>query len=290
MGDILNIDECGPSCQPSCPTVFQRVMVRPGIQHQTWIEWTFAPEFGNPSPHTAQLQVGMTGSNLADDWQDVGLPAEDTVYLVDTEQRAFGKTQFTHYRIKLVTTSGTYYSDPISAYGSLPQRYWRIWANRARQWYVSLTRTSRGNEGYLLKRRLHGPKVQPGMGITDFLTEEIVNPDAPETVGTEYEGGYYAPIPCVFADVSELSRRDELDDSRSRGTVNDRTTVSALMLAVPQVDTRDVWVSKTSDQRFIVQGIRAMEDLDGIDIVISAEFRLLPFTHPVYAIPMPMQA
>jgi hypothetical protein len=287
MSDILNIDECGPSCPLPCATVFKRVVLRPGIQQTTTIEWTYAAEFGDPELSTAQLQVGMTGSNLADDWQDVGLPAANTIYLVDTEQRAFGKTQFTHYRIKLVTANGTYYSEPVSAYGSLPQKYWRIWKNRFRQYYVALSRTSRGNEGFLLKRKLHGNKVEPGMGITDFLTEEVTNPDAPETVGTEYEGGYYDPIPCVFADVSELNRREELDDGRSRGTVNDRTTVSALMLAVPQIDSRDVWVSKTSDQRFMIQGIRSIEDLDGIDIVVSAEFRLLPFTHPVYAIPMP---
>ncbi len=54
------------------------------------------------------------------------------------------------------------------------------------------------------------------------------------------------------------------------------------MLATPQIDSRDVWVSANSDFRYEIHGIKDAEAIQGVPVVVTAEFRLLPFTHPAY--------
>lgn len=287
MSVLPPIDDCAFSCTPDCPSVFGRLMVRPTIVHGTWVQFSLLPGFGDPLPHAFQLQEGRTGSNLADDWIDVGLPFTDATYAIDTEQRAYGKTQFTHYRIKLTTTLGTYYSDPADCYGNLSFRSWRIWSNRLRQYRLQMERTIRGQPGFLLKRRIAGPRPTLGEGIVDYLTEEVVNPQAELTAGTSYIHGYFDPIPCFFADPDALSRREKLDDNYSRGTVNDEMRVGALLLGVPLVDSYDVLVNAQSDFRWVIHSIKNLEEIDGVAIVVKAEIRRLPFSDPVYKIPMP---
>ena len=51
------------------------------------IWWTILPEFADPGPHIFQLQVSLTGTHNARDWQNVGIPATDAVYLVDDDRR-----------------------------------------------------------------------------------------------------------------------------------------------------------------------------------------------------------
>lgn len=71
------------------------------------IWWTILPEFADPGPHIFQLQVSLTGTHNARDWQNVGIPATDAVYLVDDDRRLFGNTLLTHYRVSLTTGVGT---------------------------------------------------------------------------------------------------------------------------------------------------------------------------------------
>lgn len=276
---------CDTGCQQHCEGVFGRVQVWPTIQHGTRVEFLLHPEFSDPPPYTYRLQVGHTGSNQADDWQTVGLPATGNVTaLVDDQQRVFGKTQWTHYRILLDTPEGSYVSEPANCRGSLSLRYWRMLRSRLREWQVQLERNGRGTRGYLLKRRLVGERPEPGQGIIDYLTDDVVNPQSALTVGTEFIDGYYDPIPCVFAELSSLARQEKLDESGNRGQVNDDTVIAGRLLAIPQLDSYDVWVSSLDDTRWVVGKIRHIEEIQGVPIAVEAELRLLPFKHPVYSI------
>lgn len=277
----MNGQDCQTGCPADCSWVFGRVRVRPTINFGTWVEFMLHPQFTDPGPYTYQLQVGHTGTNLADDWANVGLPVTgDVNHLVDDLKRVYGKTQWTHYRIKLTTPESTYYSMPAHCWGDLPFRFWRLVANRERLYTKQFERTVRGQEGYLLKRRLVGETPEAGQGVIDYLTGEVVNPQSEETVGTEFVGGYYLPIPCVWADLGNVGRREHID--LTKGTANDGLKVKATLLARPQVDSYDVWVGKKNDFRWEIHQIDHIEEIEGVPIAISAEFRLLPFTHPVY--------
>ena len=280
-----DLDNCGGDACPSadCAWVFGRIRVRPTIRFGTWVEFQLHPQFADPGPYTYQLQVGHTGTNRADDWANVGLPvAGDINHLVDDTQRVYGKTQWTHYRIKLTTPAGVFYSTPMHCWGDLPFRFWRLVANRERQYLKQFQTTPRGQEGYLLKRRLVGETPEAGQGVIDYLTGEVVNPQAEETVGTEFVGGYYLPIPCIWADVGLKLRREQIELQSGRGTVNDGFKTKAVMLARPQLDSYDVWVAKSTDLRWEIHTIEHIEEISGVPVVVSCEFRLLPFGHPVY--------
>jgi hypothetical protein len=276
-------------CALDCDQVFMRLRVRPTMQHGTWVEWLLDPRFADPLPHRYQLQVGHTGSNLSNDWIDVGLPGLNAAVLQDDQQRVFGKTQWTHYRVRLATPLGLYYSRPTHCWGDLNHRDWQLVQARERQWRVQLEKTVRGQQGYLLKRRLTGEQPELGKGVLDYGTMEIVNPQAASTLGTEFVGGYYEPIPCLSGELTPLSRHEQLDAGVARGTVNDETQVAATMLAVPQLDTQDVWVDKAKDFRWEIFGIKHAEEIRGVPVVVTAHMRLLPFNHVVYSKSIPGQ-
>jgi hypothetical protein len=56
------------------------------------------------------------------------------------------------------------------------------------------------------------------------------------------------------------------------------------MINTPQVFSYDVWVDKDSDFRWIIHSVKNLVEVRGIPIIVQAEMRLAPFTHPVYSI------
>lgn len=282
----MSIEDCTSTClyPADCSSPFSRVRIRPAILGGTHIEWTLGSNFSDPTPHTFQLQVGTTASATASDWTNVGASANNVTFLIDNVQRIFGKTQWTHYRVVLTTSVDTYVSPAQHCWGDLSFKNWRLLQARTRQWSIALRQTPRGQEGFLLKRKLVGTAPIPvSDNVVDWLTGDINQPDNDDTLGTDFVGGYHLAIPCIYAGLSPLSRRESLD-TETRGTVNDDMRVSAVFLAVPQLDSRDVWVDKDSDFRWEVHKIAHVEDIAGVPIVVSAELRLLPFSHPAYKV------
>lgn len=272
--------DCAVACLDECTWVFDRVRVTPTIKHGARIEWTLHPQFADPGSRTFQLQVGTTGLDTADDWQDVGLSASDVFYMLDDTPRVFGKTQWIHYRIKMTTSAGVYYSTPQHAWGDLSFKYWQKLRNVIRLWKVKLTKTHAGQLGYLLKRKVTGAQPELGEGVLDYLTGEVVNPQAAETVGTEYIGGYYAAVPCIYAELDRVIRREHLDKTGMENKIQ----VDARMLAVPMIDSYDVWVDKDTDFRWAIHAIQHLVEVQGVPAVLQVKLRLLPFTDAVYQI------
>src|SRR4051812_3180266 len=97
--DRLQDCPANDACGPDCESVFDRVVVSHMITGPTRVMWELLPTFTDPGPLEFQLQAGATASNDSDDWVDVGLPVADQYFAVDEEQRVWGKTNFTHYRL-----------------------------------------------------------------------------------------------------------------------------------------------------------------------------------------------
>jgi hypothetical protein len=246
------------------------------------VEWLLAPNFVDPEPHTYQLQWGQTDSSIADDWEDVGLPADDVFTLEDTTPRAFGHVQRTFYRVKLTTPIGEYISRPQHSLGDLSPREWRLFLNRERIWRVQFERTIRGQTGFLLKRRVHGEKPTAAQKIIDWQTDEIVQAQAEEIFGADFIGGYY-PAVCCDADLSNFKKGETLKERR--GMTND-TLLKSQMLATPMADSGDIWVSATNDMRWRIWNIDHIEEFNGVPVVISCTLSLVPFSNVVYKIPI----
>jgi len=269
----------------ACDPVFDRVVVSHLVAGPTRVMWTLAEEFDDEGPLRFQLQAGTTADNAADDWVDVGPPVVDRFSAVDPEQRVWGNTNYTHYRVRLTTPSGVYLSAPEGGMGVLDRRSWRLARDMVRSRRQAMRVGDAGQRGFLLKRRRTGKDCPRCL---DYQTREVRDPQCLACYGTGKKCGYYYPTGCVWAELSPRTRRTELDAGQARGTVND-VTVQAVMLMTDLLDEEDVWVAEKTDDRYFVHRVQHLEEVRGVPVLASVELRLAPFTHIVYAIPVPDQ-
>lgn len=276
-------DHCQPACPTrDCPSVFELVAVRRITVGGSLITWELMDSFKDPAPLQFQLQVGRTSSNDSDDWEDVGLPVTNQYYAIDGEQRNFGKTNDTFYRIELSTNQGVYYSDPVGIGGILSPREWRIVREIIRKEKLR-GRYFAACKGYLLKRRRTG---DPCPTCLDYQLDTVRNESCPDCYGTGLACGYYYPIDCVYAEMSPRIYRTALDPQR--GTVND-IIIKARMLNTVLLNTEDLWVNAKTDDRFFVQTVRNIAEVRDVPVVAEVELRLARYTHVVYDIQVPQQ-
>ncbi len=278
------LHDCDPSCRtPYGPTPFDRVVVSYLIKGGTRVMWELVPTFNDPGPLSFQLQVGTTANPNADDWADVGLPAEDVYFAVDGEQRVFGKTNWAYYRVLLTTGRGTYASDPVNLWGTMSRHDWRLAREITRKELVHHRGASQ--QGYLLKRRVTGTRCRLCL---DHMTKEVRRPSCTSCYGTGFECGYYYPMACVWANMSPKTRHTELDGAGRRGTVND-IVVKARMTLVDLMEEADVWVNKVTDDRYYVHEIQHVAEWRGVPLVGQVELRPIPFSSIIYDISVPQQ-
>ena len=135
----------------------------------------------------------------------------------------------------------------------------------------------------MLKRRVSGAKCTLCL---EYQTDEVLDPHCPQCFGTGLQCGYYYPMPCVWVDFSNRTTRQALDETRS--TTKDVFT-EGRMLMVPLLESKDIWVSKLTDDRYYLERIRSVADLRGIPLLVSVELRLAPFTDVAYDIQIPEQ-
>ena len=272
-------------CPVTCRSVFDRVVVTHGIQLTTRVMWELLDTFTDPGPLEFQLQVGTTNNNDADDWEDVGLPVTDVYYAEDAQQRVWGKTNWTHYRVKLSTSLGTYLSDPVHGLGILDRRSWRIAREKIRQKLKAFRVGTAGQRGYLLKRRITGEDCPRCL---DPMTKEVRDPDCPVCFGTGKKCGYFYPMSCVWAEIAPKAHRIHLDGGQLRGTIND-IAVWAEMLMTYMMSENDVWVADKTDDRYFVHHIQHTDEVRGVPILGAVELRPIPFSSMIYSIQIPDQ-
>jgi hypothetical protein len=288
MPDPVNrLQDCpiDGACPPECRSVFNRVVVSYLIQGPAKVMWDLLETFTDPGPLRFQLQVGQTARNDSDDWVDVGIEVVDAYFALDDTQRSYGKTNYTHYRIVLTTSRGTYTSDPVGMMGVLDRRSWRIARDMVRQLRQAMRVGNRGQRGYLLKRRITGEDCPTCL---DHMTREVRDPACPTCFGTGKKCGYYYPASCVWAEIGFKSRRTELDGGQSRGTVED-ITVPALMIMTDMLTEDDVWVADKTDDRYYVHRVQHVEEIRGVPVSANVELRPVPFTSVIYTIEIPQQ-
>lgn len=264
----------------SCPFVFDRVHVSYLIAGGTRVLWDVVPEFSDPLPWSFQLQVGSTGNPDADDWQDVGLPVENSFYAIDGEQRAWGKQSPTYYRVELTTPQGIYVSDPTNGLGVLDARDWRIAREIVRKERLQSRRADQ--DGYLLKRRTGGLKCP---ACLDLQTDESLRPSCPVCYGTGFQCGYYYPMAGVWAKVDPKVYHKR---SGPRGPVAD-IVVKTRMLMLPLLNELDVWVAGKTDERYFIHTIQHVAEMRGVPLIASVELRPAPYSDIIYTLEIPQQ-
>lgn len=272
------------TCPPICRSVFDRVIVNRAMKTLTLVSWELLPTFLDPLPYTFQLQVGNTAGNDSNDWVGVGLPVMNTNMALDGESRVEGKTRWTHYRVVLTTSQGTYISDPVGAMGTLDFRDWRIAQEIIRKQLLDYRLSAQ--ECILLKRRVTGQRCKLCL---DTQTWEVQNPDCPSCWGTGYECGYLWPVHChIWAKMSPRSHRTELDSGQSRGTVADLVVRTQMLMLHPLFED-DIVVVKRTDDRYFVHRIQHTAEIRGVPILGEVELRPIAYSSVIYNIEIPQQ-
>lgn len=260
------------------PSPFRRVAVDFLTAGGTRVTWDLDRTMTDPGPYVFQLQGAHSGVAAAADWVDVGPPARDAPYLLDPAQRLWGMSETWHYRVVLTTPVGTYVSPPAPVFGRLDRRAWLVVTEVQRKEALAL-RALAGSEGYLLKAKRYGTRCS----CVDPTTGEVNNSQHPACYGTGIDGGYHPALPLWFVAQPNQMNRERVAYNEGTGTVNP-TTVFGRAPAVTPVVSRDVWVARDSDERYLVHEVRELAACQGTPVVYGLELRLLPRSHVLYAL------
>jgi hypothetical protein len=256
---------------------FSRIEVDYSVKGESRITWEIRGDFVEAFPHSYQLQVNRNWSEPGD-WQNVGLPVVNTCYAIDDTQRQFGRTLRVAYRVVLTTSLGTYTSQPAEVLGKLSYRQWL----QARAIIRRALLEPKGLEsfpGYLLKRKLHGT---PCTTCVDPYTGGITKTDCVDCHGTGIIDGYWQATTNTMYDMSPELRESKRDP---RGTVNELVAVGKFV-ALPLMHSRDIWVDKHSDRRYVIHRIRNINEINQVPILAEVELRLCQLDGIEYTIPL----
>ena len=158
----------------------------------------------------------------------------------------------TYYRVGYVDQlkDKIYYSNPIrEGVGNLSTRDKRYIKTILHRMCLTLDRYS-GVHGVLLHKRTSGTICQH---CTDdsILAQEVTY--CPHCEGTGYEGGYYPPIDLTL----QLNQHPGVDKTQSpvTGSHVAHKDITAEGIAYPWVSAGDVWVSKNTNDRFVIKSV-----------------------------------
>lgn len=256
---------------------FARVIVDHIVQGGTRVSWEINRNFTDPGTYTFQLQYGHTAIADPANWIDVGIEVDDTYYAFDMDKRIFGKTVDSHYRVKLTTINGTYYSNAAPADGLLSKRDW-LHAREIVRKESLRHRVLTSPRGFLLKVRRYGPRC---ITCTDTYTEEVSKSQCTDCYGTGFDLGYFEPMSACFADIGLEKNREHRTPEIG---MEKKDTIQARFIGDPQLYSYDVWVNEFSDERYYMHTIGPMAHVRGVSIIYDAELRLAPFTDIIYTL------
>lgn len=262
------------------PSPFRRMAVDYLTEGAARVTWEFDRQMTDPDPYIFQLQASMSGTPGTDDWDDVGPPVRDAMFLLDPAKRLYGMSSVLHYRVILVTPCGTYTSPAVAAEGLLDRQGWLLVQEVLRKELLILRGLLR-QEGYLLKAKRYGTPC----ACVDPQSREILESACLTCFGTGIVGGYFAAVPAVFANMDPITTRERQAYNEGLGTVRPTTTRGRFAATVPVVQ-RDAWAAFGSDDRYYVHTVGVAADWRGVPVVNQVELRLAPRSDVLYKVPI----
>lgn len=262
---------------PEGVTPFERLKASYSPQGNSRVEWDLSPLFTDPGPYSFTLQ-GSNHSVGTADFVDIGIPAVNTYFLVDDEQRLFGKEIDWFYRVKLQTGLRTYYSPVITLDSPVDYRTWRLAREILRKESLRMKFTSLP-DAYILKRKRAGLKCTR---CADPLLDEPIDGKCPICLGTGKINGYFSAVPVLIE--IPVSSEVEKVNIEYAGTTSQGVSQGCRIVGDP-VFSQDVIWDKGSGRRYIIHEITELVTIRGYNIVAAVNLRLAPFSDAVYTIP-----
>lgn len=260
---------------------FKQVTVTFDPEGGTRVVWVMNQRFLDPLPHTYQLQVSRSSASTADDYQDVGLPVDNSFYAVDDTRRLANKSLDVHYRVRVVTPDGTYYSDPASALSYLNRREWLHARDQIRQLKKIIRKYTGCYEGYLLKRKRFGPVCTR---CNAPLTDEPTDSKCPVCFNTGIVAGYFAAVPDFHVELGLEQSREKVE--LQAAATSRPCVIQTFCAADVLVNSRDVFIAQRSGRRWFIETVAAVAEYRGYPTKYQLEMRVAPFSDVIYKVPL----
>ena len=266
------------SLQKSYP--FRRVSVDHMVVGNTRVWWQLEPTFQEAGPYTFQLQSADNGLPNSNNWHNVGAPVTNAVYAIDPDRHRAGDLIVTHYRVVLTTPTNTYVSAPAACFGELDESDWLRAREIIRKELLRHQKVS--IDGYLIKILRYGKACSR---CRDLLTQEQTDGSCPVCFGTNYEGGYHPALEMQCWDLSPQIIQED-SDANLKGTTRENAYVTARVIGFPALNYKDIWVNGRTDERWRIEQIEVAAALRGVPLVYQVRMGAVPFTNPVYHLPL----
>ncbi len=259
--------------------VFKRVLVDYFQAGGGRVSWELDPHFMDPGPYIFTLQVS-TNHGEPGTWAAVGDPVEDGVYVIDPVQRQYTIRTRVVYRIELTTPSYVYYSPIAQVYGLLTERQWLLARAIVRKLLLQVTRPTLNTlPGKLLKRKLNGTACS----CIDEYTGATLNTSHITCYGTGIVGGYWQAVDTNLLDTAIDGSHVKVENNK--GTI-DEQVLKGKFAGLPMLETRDIWVSDSSDIRYFIHSIKHVSEMNQVPIVTEVELRPIPAGDVIYSFPL----
>lgn len=261
---------------------FSRLFVDRLVHGKTTVTWRLAHNFTIAGPFTFWLQASYAGHINAVDWVTVSGPLVNVTQLTDaTNREPAGKKILTHYRVLVSAGGKIYVSEAAQTTNKLPDRDYLIAREIVRK--ETLRRKfGTGIAGFLLRSFRYGEQDK---NTTFSLTGDIIDTDSPSSWGTGFQIGYH---PAVSMAIEQEGREGQETRGDGQPTTFSTATdeLTARLVGDLDVVAEDVWVNASTDERFLVEKVNVIAAVRGVPVVQRAVMTLLPFSSPIYRIPV----
>ena len=200
-----------------------------------------------------------------DDWEILGFLDEGTCIYVDDERLPWNKSRDVYYKMRILSEDG-YIDTPVVKAG----KYTPKEGGSTIKGLISALNTEikeSGRNGYLLKARHWGKKCQK---CRDFGSDRPINDHCPECYGTGYVGGYYEAMPLPIIDNAPNRQQ-----GRSPEDYVESETLQARCVADPLILRGDVWVSTSTNDRYLIDQCVPTSLYKGIPVVYTLVMKKL---------------
>jgi hypothetical protein len=266
--------------RPLSDPVFARIIADVSLNSRTRVYWEYQPQFRDPPPYTILVEYN-DDYNYDGAWKTLADHVVNQVVVDGPPLKFTGKTLRYGIRLKLTTPKGTYTSHTVSVLGNMTRRQWLQYRSAARRLTI-VPRNVIPLEGYLLKRKWHGPLCK----CIDPDTEEIVDTDCHLCYGTGHIGGYWLAGVSRLIEISPVMEAPRRDPQQTRPP-SDVQMATASILGIPPVNPDDVWVRKDSKRRYYIRAIRHRTEIAGVPLYSNIEMGLADYGDIVYQFPVP---
>lgn len=236
-----------------------RLDVTPSYTSGFLFRWDVDPAFQGTPPWSFYIERAETHTGP---WTEISPVQTDlymwagpgNIYVVNRDPNVM------FFRVRMMANGNTYYSLPITPYGSLERRDFLLVQEIQRK-ELLMARVQSGVPGQIFLKSLYGPACPL---CRDFVTGESTTENCSSCYGTGRVPGYHGPYPGWF--VFNPERRSKGLENDNQG-VHEHPKFNIRLIGFPRLKKDDVIVDSTSDRRYYVDTVVAVAEIRRIPIV-----------------------